>query len=333
MKERKTFIIFLLKFILLLVLAYGAWQLLFWFLWKSEIGPDAYDNAYQRALLRQIDAIKAPNRDPEIIVFGSSYVPYGIDTKTMEEVLCEDKRTVQILGIEAAIGIPYLIDTLKESVKPGDMVVYILGESNPEDTSIMSISAALEPDKEKLLTYWDSVGGVPETYLTWRKLYALTASGPIEAVRSRLSDKEQVYRADSFDDKGNMTVERIGTQISTDVSPEDTIRYEDLEEETMEALNEFSKWCRENDVEFVIAFSPTIEGSWVEDSLMFKTFNNNVRSYMDAPVIGNFQDYELPVEYFYNHPLHLNTEGAEKYSELLATKLKIYMENGEEEEY
>jgi len=327
MKERKTFLLFLLKFSLLLVLAYGAWQLLFWFLWKSEIGPDAYDNAYQRALLWQIDAIQDPERDPEIIIFGSSYVPYGIDKGTMDEILKEENMQVQTLGIEAAIGIPYLIDTLKDSVKPGDMVVYILGESNPEDTSIMSISAALEPDKEKLLAYWDSVGGVPETYLTWRKMYALIASGPIEAVRSKMSDKEQVYRADSFDEKGNMTVLRVGTQISTDVSPEDTIRYEDLEEETMDALNEFSKWCDENDVEFVIAYSPTIAGSWVEDSLMFKTFNNDVEYYMEAPVIGEFQEYELPVEDFYNHPLHLNSKGAVKYSTILATKLKDYMDN------
>ena len=129
-----------------------------------------------------------------------------------------------------------------------------------------------------------------------------------------------------------MTVQRIGTQISTDVSPEDTIRYEDLEEETMAALNDFSKWCRENDVEFVIAYSPTVEGSWVEDTLMFKTFNNNVESYMDAPVIGKFQDYELPVEEFYNHPLHLNSDGAVKYSTILATKLKDYIDNGEKEE-
>ena len=320
---KKQFVIFVLKFVLFILLATAAYQLLFWFLWKSEAGPDAYDSSYQRAMLRQIYALEDPNRDPEVIIFGSSYVPYGIDTATIEESL-GDGTKVQILGIEAAIGIPYLIDVLKEDAKPGDTVVYILGESNPTETSIMSISAALEPDKEKLLAYWDKEDNVPDTYLTWRKLYALTVATPLEMVRSRLSDKKQVYEIDSFDERGNMVVERLGTEISPNTDRSDTIDFDELKNESFDALNDFKHYCDENDITFVITYSPTVEESWKEDEEMFRTFDKNVEDYMEADVLGGFEDFFLPAEYFYNHPLHLNSEGARIYSGQVAEKLREY---------
>ncbi len=321
--SKKQFIIFVLKFVLFVLLATAAYQLLFWFLWKSEAGPDAYNSSYQRALLRQIYALEDPEREPEVIVFGSSYVPYGIDTKTIEDTL-GDGTEVQILGIEAAIGIPYLVDVLKEDAKPGDTVVYILGESNPTETSIMSISAALEPDKEKLLAYWDKEGHVPDTYLTWRKLYALTAATPLEMVRSKLSNKKQVYGINSFDEKGNMIVERVGTEISPNTDRDNTIDFEELKNESFDALNDFKHYCDENDITFVITYSPTVEESWKEDEEMFRTFDQSVEDYMEADVLGGFEDFFLPGEYFYNHPLHLNSEGARIYSARVAERIKEY---------
>ena len=320
---KKQFIIFVLKFVLFILLATAAYRLLFWFPWKSEAGPDAYDSSYQRAMLRQIYALEDPDRDPEVIIFGSSYVPYGIDTKTIEDTL-GDGTEVQILGIEAAIGIPYLIDILKENAKPGDTVVYILGESNPTETSIMSISAALEPDKEKLLAYWDEQDSVPDTYLTWRKLYALTVATPLEMVRSRLSDKKQVYEIGSFDEKGNMTVERVGTEISPNTGRDTAIDFDELKNESFDALNDFKHYCDENDITFVITYSPTVEESWKEDEEMFRTFDQKVEDYMEADVLGGFEDFFLPAEYFYNHPLHLNSEGARIYSARVAEKIKEY---------
>ncbi|MDE6688197.1 MAG: hypothetical protein K2K17_12865, partial [Lachnospiraceae bacterium] len=189
----KKFGLFILKFIVVLGLAYGAYYALFWFLWQSEICPDAYDHAYQKALLLQYQALAEEDRDPEVIVFGSSYVPFGIDVTVMEEEL---DRPVQILGIEAGIGIPVLVDILYETAKPGDTIIYMLGKSNWYNEDFMVISAALESDKERLTHYWSLREGTLDSYrnkMIWRKLYALFAGDLVEMVRSGISSNEQVY--------------------------------------------------------------------------------------------------------------------------------------------
>ena len=109
MKSMKKFFLFILKFISILVSAVCMYHLLFWFLWQSDICPNAYDNAYQRALLWQYHALLEEDREPEIIVFGSSYVPFGVDTAVLEEITGQE---AQILGVEASLGIPVLVDIL-----------------------------------------------------------------------------------------------------------------------------------------------------------------------------------------------------------------------------
>ncbi len=320
----RKFILFIIKFIAILSAAYGAYHALFWFLWQSEICPDAYDHAYQKALLLQYQALAEEDREPEVIVFGSSYVPFGIDVSVMEEEL---GRPVQILGIEAGIGIPVLVDILRETAKPGDTIVYMLGKSNWYQEDFMVISAALESDKERLTHYWSSREGTLDGYrnkMIWRKLYALLAGDLVERLRSVISKTEQVYSLDSFDGKGNMTAIREGNLIGTAVSPTDTLCFEDMELETMDMLNEFAVWCEEQNITFVIAYSMTIDGSLAETEEELAQYHQQMTDYMEADIIGVPQDYFLPVEMFYNHAAHLNSEGAATYSRILSEKLLEY---------
>lgn len=320
----KKFALFILKFILILGVTYGAYYGIFWLLWQWNLGPNAYDNAYQKALLLQIEALSDENREPEIIVFGSSYVPFGIDTAVMEERL---NTPVQILGVEASIGIPFLVETLYDTAKPGDTIVYMLGKSNWFNEDFMVISAALESNKDLLLNYWNRRPGMVDNFrnkLIWRKMYALFAANGVEFVRSHLSEKEQVYALSSFDENGNMVVLREGNQIGTDVSPTDTFCMADLETETLDLLNEFSLWCKDNDITFVIAYGMMIDGALVETDESLAEFHQELSDYMEADILGIPQDYFLDIHYYYNHPAHLNSEGAAIYSEILSNKLLEY---------
>lgn len=319
----KKFILFIIKFIAVLGITYGAYHVLFWFLWQSPICPNAYEDAYQRALLLQYQALME-HQEPEVIVFGSSYVPFGIDVSVMGDEL---GRPVQILGVEASIGIPFLVDVLYDTAKPGDTIVYMLGKSNWSNEDFMVISAALESDKELLGSYWAGKEDVLESYrnkLIWRKLYALVLADAVEAVRSEISQKEQVYSIDSFDEKGNMTVLREGNLIGTEVSPASTLSFEDMELETMDLLNEFAGWCEEQGITFVIAYGMYIDGSLIETEEELAEYHQQMTDYMRADILGIPQDYFLPVEYFYNHSAHLNSEGAREYSMILSEKLQEY---------
>lgn len=320
----KKFLLFITKFALVLVAAYGLRNVLFWFLWESSLGPNAYDEAYQRALLWQYEALAEENREPEVIVFGSSYVPFGIDVNVLGDTV---GQKVQTLGVEAALGIPVLVDILYDTAKPGDTIVYMLGKSNWYQEDFLVISCALEENKELLRQFWDSREDTLDGYknkLIWRKLYTLLVGDVIENIRNSVSEKEQVYSIDSFDEYGNMTALREGTQISTDVAPVDTLTFEEMDLETMDMLNEFSLWCKENDITFVIAYSMTVDGSLIETEAELAEYHQQMVDYMDADILGIPQDYFLPVEYFYNHIAHLNSEGAAVYSRILGEALLNY---------
>lgn len=323
----KKFILLIIKFGFIFLLAYSIYQGLFWYLWQYDKGPKAYSGAYQNALTLQYHALADDNREPEVIVFGSSYVPFGIDTDVLsEETGCES----QILGVEASLGIPVLVDILKETAKPGDTIVYMLGKSNWYNEDFIVLSCAFEGDKDLLDWYWSIRPGKLDMYkknLVWRKLYALIASRPVEAIRSSISDKIQVYSRESFDEKGNMiAIEREGTLISTEVNPSDTLTFEEMELETMDMLNEFKNWCDEQGISFVICYSPNIDGSIGATDDQLLEYHHQMMEYIDADILLTPQDYFLPVTDFYNHYAHLNSEGARKYSHVLGSALRSYMD-------
>lgn len=321
----KDFIKFIVKIALVVALATFGYKLVFNVLWKWDKGPRAYDDAYQNALLRQYNALADEDRESKVIVFGASYVPFGIDVDTLTSVTGKDS---QILGIEAGIGIPVLIDILYKTAKPGDVIVYMLGKSNSSNGDFMTLSAAFESDKELLKWYWDSQGDSIDFYknkMIWRKMYSLIAAPIIEDVRYSITHKDQVYSIDSFDEKGNMTGYREGTRISTYVEPSGTLKFEEIDLDTMNKLNEFYVWCQENDITFVIAYAMTIDGSLNETDESLALFHKEMSDYMEADILLTPQDYFLPVTDFFNHEAHLNTEGAIKYSTILGNALNEYL--------
>ncbi|MBR5420976.1 MAG: hypothetical protein IK115_07515 [Lachnospiraceae bacterium] len=325
--EKKNCIKGLLKLLirgaLLALLCYLGHCLLFDLLWLEPDAPIAYDISYEKGLLKQVHALQS-KREDNVIIFGASYVSFGIDAAEMESIL---GQPVQTLGVEASMGIPVLIDLLKKTAQPGDTVIYMLGEANSSAENSIAICAALESDKELLYSYIASRDGLKDkrSNLIWRKLYALTIGKPVIRMEALLSKKKQVYSIDSFDERGNMVVDRPGP-LDTLVIPFEKLDMEDIELETMDKLNLFIDWCGANEVNFVVAYAPFMEESLDNSSEELDAFHEEISAYLHADFIDKPQDTLLPADRFYNHPSHLNSVGAKEYSHDLAERLKKYRE-------
>ena len=235
---------------------------------------------------------------------------------------------MQILGVEASYTVDTMTEILQETAIPGDTIVYMLGSStltyDHGGSDFITTSIALESDKEKLTNYWNRHlwdYGTLKNILLYRKLYTMFASKPVEAVRTKISDKEQVYDIASFDEKGMMTAVREGTLISTEVVPVEVLEFSNINLRALEILNEFKVWCDENDVTLYICYAPLIEGSVITDEDGIAKYHEDVVAYMDCEILGRPEDYFLPVEDFYNHIYHLNTDGAKAYSQILSEKI------------
>lgn len=325
----KSFIVFVLKLSLVVGATFCVYWLLFWFLWLSDICPNAYDNAYQHALLLQYNALENPNRENEVIVFGASYVPFGIDTETLKE---ETGYEVQTLGVEADMGTRELMDILRKTAKKGDVLCYMFGMSNSYYEEYTSISCAFESDKDKLREYFANRESAQQYYrdtMIWRKLYSLTVGNMVENIRSKLSTKEQIYSLSSFDDKGNMNILREGTIIDISEVPDEYLDFEDSEIvdiDLMREINSFAKWCKENEITFVISYGMLVDEAVKSSDEEIKKFHKDASEFLDADILLEPDDYFMSFDNFYNHQYHLNTEGARKYSHILGSAIREYLE-------
>lgn len=327
-KTIMTFTKLLLKGVLLFLLCLALRRIIFDILWLDPDFPDAYDLSYERALLRQVETLKE-DRDPETIVFGASYVPFGIDVSEMETVL--DQKT-QILGVEAGMGIPVLIELAEKTVRTGDTLIYMLGTSNQSYEDPIAICAALEPDKELLMSYMENRDGLKNSRdaLIWRKMYSLILGKPVIWFESKLARKKQIYTIDSFDDHGNMIADRPGPLPAMDGYNEayEYLEMDDMDMNTLEKLNELKIWCDSNNVTMVIAYAPFLDVTIENDEETLNTFHEELSSVLHIDFINTVGDTLMEKKYFFNHPSHLNSEGARIYSHALAESLIRY--RGEE---
>lgn len=320
-RQIKNFILFVVKLALVFGLAYLAYQGLFWFLWEYDNGPRAYKDSYQHALYLQYEQISNPDRENEIIFFGSSTCAFGIDTAAVKEVT---GMNAQIFGIESAVSPVFLCNQLKDIAKPGDIICCIYDGGDDSGADFITVSCAFEDNKDWLKNYWLDHAYAYDLHknsLCWRKLYALSVGGVVEDVRSRFSKKDQVYKLSSFDENGNMTLDRPECFVSSDVEPGLEYRIDDIDPDLTAFYNEFNSWCVENDIRFVVAYNMHPEGSYINDAESFKAFDDALENALDAEVITAPEDGLLPYDCFYNSYFHLNSKGAKEYSERIARKL------------
>ena len=314
------------KALLVFALCFILKQVLFDVLWLDPDFPNAYDRSFEHALMLQAKALSA-ERDSEVIVFGASYVPFSIDNAEMESVL---GQKTQILGVEASMGIPVLIDLLYDSARPGDTIVYMLGTANHSMEDTVAICAALESDKEMLMSYIQKRDGLKDSRsnLIWRKLYTLTLGKPVIWAESKLAKKKQVYSIDSFDENGNMIIDRPEPlpAMAGFTEAYESIEMDDVDLKTVDQLNEFSEWCKKNDITFVIAYAPFMDVIIINTEEQLNEFQDEVTSALHVDFINRLQDTIMPRDCFYNHPSHLTTPYAKVYSHDLAVALKNYCE-------
>lgn len=330
MNSLLKFLKFIIKVAIVFLGAFGVYNILFWFLWEYDDGPNAYDEAYQRALLYQFEALGEEDRNPQVVVVGSSYVPFAIDSKVLSEIT---QMETQTLGIEASVGDIFLLEELKKNAVKGDIIVFVLGKASHLDDDFMTVSVALEGNRKLLREYWSDKSYFVNYFkskLTWRKLYSLSMGKIVEGVRSKISTKEQAYSLASFDAKGNMISERDGNLLGGVPYNSDIISFDDLSLEKLDYINEYYQWCLDNEITLLISYQPYIDESCVNTAGEIEEFDKLVKEYIAAPVLLSQKDYMFPFEYFYNHIYHMNSKGAAEYSTILGNAVCDYINRTED---
>ena len=305
--SRKNFI-FLIKLILAVSLLVG---------YIYHVLPQ-YDKGYNASLIDKVDRLVSID-EPKIVLLGHSNLTFGIDSKMIEDEL---GIPVVNMGLHGGNGNAFHEEMAKYNVVPGD--IYVLCHSAFNDDNLIHETMTAWSSIENHFNLWkilrlsDTETMVRSFPIYLKKSLALYSSG------SGNQDPGGVYARSAFNEYGDVAVLREGSQYTF----ESAVSQPEIGDITVNRINELNEYLKDRGAVLVVAGYPIGNGNLTVNAESFITFQNELSSRLDCPVISNYADYMFDYKYFYNTNLHLNTEGTALRTTQLIADLKRWKETG-----
>lgn len=273
--------------------------ILFIFFYTCKIFPQ-YTGEYNASLMDKVERLKSVE-EPKIVLIGDSNLSFGINSAMLEDAF---GMPVVNMGFHGGADNPFHEEMAKLKVTDGDIYVLCHTDYADED-AIGAMYAWLAIENHYNL--WElirpeDIGNMTEYFPYYlKKCLYLYASGTGNI------DKHDVYAKSAFNEYGDIGFPRIGTEheFALDVLPPS------INEITITRINELNTYLKERGATLLVAGYPIGNGKFTVDVNEFITFQNELTEQLDCPVISNYLDYMFDYTYFYNTPLHLNSEGAD----------------------
>ncbi len=253
--------------------------------------------------------------DPRLILMGGSNLSFGLDSRILEEELGVHPVNT---SIQATIGTEFLMDTLIEEVRPGDVLVLsaeysqFFGRNAYGGEELLRL--VMDVDRG-LIQYLD--------YNQWRNIvryfpeYALSKLNPREYFLDE-NPETGIYQRASFNEYGDAYI-HWGHDHS-DFPPYDRISGE-LNAQLFDSLKTFEKAVAEKGGRFLITFPCLQEATYkvMKDQiqLVYQTLGD-----YQFELLGTPKRYRMDELLMYNTPYHLNRIGVEYRSALLVEDLR-----------
>lgn len=258
--------------------------------------------------------------EPKVIVVGGSSVPFGVDTKLLEEMLgmpCVN------FGLYATLGTKMMLDISRDAINEGDIII-LAPETDAQTYSLyFNAEAAWQAcDSDmSLLTrigsdnYGDMLGGA------WR--YA------VQKVKYFFTDgelsPEGVYNIESFDKYGDIVYPRAYNIMPLGYDSSMVIEFseDNISDEFIDYVNEYVEFAKSKGARVLFSFSPMNEDAISEDVTLenIRSFKEYIDNAFDAELISDPNDYIYLSGYFYDSNFHLNDDGATMHTANLAADI------------
>ena len=281
-----------------------------------------FKESYQRAIVKQYDYFRSIEGN-KIVFIGGSSLSFGYDMDTMEEL---SGKPCPILGNHASDGFPFLFEMSKSNLSEGDTVVIeyygsSLDASDGDELLLTGVGKRYDMHKFFPACLWKSLIKAVPLYVQKNMKYF------------RLGEQycsDIPYINDAFDERGNMSLERLDTWLSEDYVDNDgsneELQYRDyyssvnnINYAVFDYINEYISYCESIGVKVLITLPPVYSDavpSYCGEDIMDK-FDSIIRENINAPLITASKDNTYGREYVYDFMLHLNSEGAKLRTERL----------------
>lgn len=262
----------------------------------------------------------------KVVIIGGSSAAFGLDSSLIEKYL--DKPVVN-MGLYAALGTKVMLDLSRDAIGKGDIIILA-----PE-LDAQTLSLYFSPS-----TTLRALDGSPEYLLSLpseHRMSLLAESWGFAA--EKLSYKlfggasyEGIYRADSFNELGDIKAHRAQNIMSEYYDREHTVDLDTdiLAPDFISYLNEYIAYARSVGAKVYFEFCPInslgLSGG-SQSEAMRAEFEQYLRESLDCTVIAaSIEDYIYKAEYFYDTNFHLNSDGAVMHTVNLLRDLLLELE-------
>lgn len=276
-----------------------------------------YEHSYNASLIDKVNRLESID-EPKIVLLGHSNLTFGIDSHLIEEAM--DMPVVN-MGLHGGNGNAFHEEMAKYNVVPGD--IYVLCHSSYNDNNMIPETMNAWSSIEDHMNLWkilrtDDIGTMARAFPVYlKKSLKLHSSG------TGNQDPGGVYARSAFNEYGDVAVLREGSQYTF----ESEVNVPEIGDVTVDRINELSVFLAERGATLVVAGYPIGNGSLTVDASDFIGFQKQLEERLDCPVISNYVDYMFDYKYFFNHYLHLNSEGAELRTNQLISDLQRWKES------
>ncbi len=315
---KKSFISFIC-ILLCVLIPFGAVASVIFFV------PAQFGQTFLGALGGKVDRIASID-EPKIIVVGGSSVPFGLDSKLMEEML---GMPVVNFGLYATLGTKLMLDLSEEYINEGDIVI-LAPETDAQTYSLFfgaeSAWQAVDSDLSLLPkiakeNFGAMIGSAWKYGVQKLKYYLADPENPLSP--------EGIYRADSFDEYGDIIYPREYNKMALmyDSTLEIKLTADIISEDFVDYVNAYVAKAEKKGAKVLFSFAPMNDAALAADTTVesLKAFESYIAENFDAELISNPNNYIYESGYFYDSNFHLNDAGAVMHTANLAYDIAEYL--------
>jgi len=279
--------------------------------------PMQYDDTFLGEMKDKHERLTSVKGD-KIVLIGGSSLAFGLDSELLEKYT---GKPVVNYGLYATLGTKAMLDMSRSHIGRGDIVV-ICPETDEQTYSLYynahSVWQALDCD----LTMIRDVGKS-----NFGKLMAALPEFAKEKLNFIRMDAKPapsgIYAEDSFNEYGDIAVERPYNEMPTNYDPsmEIDLTTDLLDADFIDYLNEYAEDCRRKGAAVYFSFPPINAAAVVSDTEEIDEFYRTLGESLEFQIISDIYDYILPSAFFYDTNFHLNSRGALQRTSILADDL------------
>lgn len=254
---------------------------------------------------------------PKVVLLGGSSTAFGFDSKKIQEAL---GMPVVNMGIQASLGVNYLLDESVDSIGKGDLVVvsleYPLYYSRGE--AALTIYQLLEqrPSDFSKFTYdYPMV----KTLLDGGHLYVRHVLRSVVADLFPARRSEVGLRRDWHDETGDVVKHR---QLPPRPFSPERPGYFVIDEQVIERLAALSELCDQRGARLFVFHPAVALAEESVDQAIYQPIYDSIKESTNVVQLNEPKEMAYDRKLFFDSSYHVNAEGLEKRTSLLIQRLK-----------